>query len=131
MEEFQQRNSLAELTKIGARMMIQIAIEEELRAFLGRDYYERRDGQKGSRSGSKPRMVNIGCGDIGLEMPKVRDAGGPFHLDLLPPRVTRMEEIQDIIPLKYMNGLSTRKVKKAVGNLDGTRLGVARQRKRQ
>ena len=38
LEEFQQRNSLMEITKVGARMMIQIALEEELRAFLGRDY---------------------------------------------------------------------------------------------
>lgn len=126
MEEFQQRNKLAELTKMGARMMIQIALEEELIAFLGRDYYERRNGQKGSRSGTKPRAVNIGCGDIELEMPKVRDAGGPFHSDILPPRVTRLEEIQDIIPLLYMNGLSTRKVKKSVAKLLGKR-GLSHQ----
>ena len=80
MKEFMQRNSLVELTKVGARMMIQIALEEELRAFLGRDYYDRRSaGQEGSRAGSKLRTVKIGCGDIELKMPKVRDAGGPFH----------------------------------------------------
>ena len=127
MEEFQQRNSLVEITKVGARMMIQIALEEELRAFLGRDYYERRsNGQEGSRAGSKPRTVKIGCGDIELEMPKVRDAGVPFHSEILPPRVTRMEEIQDIIPLLYMNGLSTRKVKKSVAKLLGKR-GLSHQ----
>jgi hypothetical protein len=37
IKELMQRNSLVELTKVGARMMIQIALEEELRAFLGRD----------------------------------------------------------------------------------------------
>lgn len=127
MKEFMQRDSLVELTKIGARMMIQIALEEELMVFLGRDYYERRSvGQVGSRAGSKPRTVKIGCGDIELEMPKVRDAGGPFHSDLLPPRVTRMEEIQDMIPLLYMNGLSTRKVKKSVAKLLGKR-GLSHQ----
>jgi len=80
MKEFMQRNSLVELTKVGARMMIQIALEEELRAFLGRDYYDRRSaGQEGSRAGSKPRTIKIGYGDIELEMPKVKDTGGPFH----------------------------------------------------
>lgn len=127
MKELMQRNSLVELTKAGARMMIQIALEEELGAFLGRDYYERRsDGQEGSRAGSKPRTVKIGCGDIEIEMPKVKDAGGPFHSELLPPRVTRMDEIQDIIPLLYMNGLSTRKVKKSVAKLLGKR-GLSHQ----
>ena len=127
MKEFMQRNSLVELTKVGARMMIQIALEEELKAFLGRDYYERRsNGQEGSRAGSKLRTVKIGCGDIELEMPKVRDAGGPFHSEFLPPRVSRMEEVQDIIPLLYMNGLSTRKVKKSVAKLLGKR-GLSHQ----
>jgi hypothetical protein len=79
-------------------MMLEVAIEEELTAFLGRDYYERRNGQEGSRNGSKPRTIKIGCGDIEIEMPKVRDAGRPFHSELLPLGVTRMEEIQDIIP---------------------------------
>jgi len=65
MREFMQRNSLVELTKIGARMMVQVALEEELRAFLGRDWYERRsNGQEGIRAGSKPRTVKVGCGDI-------------------------------------------------------------------
>lgn len=126
MAEFQQRNSLVELTKIGARMMIQIALEEELRAFLGRDYYERRNEQEGSRSGSKPRRIKIGCGDIEIVMPKVRDAGGPFHSEFLPPRATQMEEIQSIIPLLYMNGISTRKVKKSVAKLLGKR-GLSHQ----
>ena len=40
---------------------------EELTAFLGRDYYERRTNQEGSRAGSKPRTIKIGCGDIGVE----------------------------------------------------------------
>jgi transposase-like protein len=70
-------------------MMLEVVIEEELTAFLGRDYYERRsDGQEGSRAGSKPRTIKIGCGDIEIEMPKVRDAGRPFHSKLLPPLVS-------------------------------------------
>jgi transposase-like protein len=126
IEGHMQLSSLAELTKIGARMMLEVAIEEELTAFLGRDYYERRKGQEGSRSGSKPRTIKIGCGDIEIEMPKVRDAGRPFHSELLPSGVTRMEEIQDIIPLLYMNGISTRKVKKSVAKLLGKR-GLSHQ----
>ena len=124
--ELQQSSSLVELTRIGARMMLEVAVEEELTAFIGRDYYERRDEQEGSRSGSKPRTIKIGCGDIEIGMPQVRDAGGPFHSEMLPPRVTRMEEVQDIIPLLYMNGLSSRKVKKSVAKLLGKK-GLSHQ----
>ena len=119
LKEFLTMPPLMELTRIGARMMLQSAMEEEVTAYLQRDYYERNAGAKGSRNGSKPRAVKIGSGDIGIRMPQVRNAGGPFHSQILPPRVTQMDEIQEIIPLLYMNGLSTRKVKKAVGKLIG------------
>ncbi|MCG2709982.1 MAG: hypothetical protein L6246_06675 [Thermodesulfovibrionales bacterium] len=49
MGEMNHISSIMELTRTGARMMLQIAIEEELLAFLDRDYYERRTTQKGSR----------------------------------------------------------------------------------
>lgn len=51
---------LTELTNIGARMMLQSALEEEVTAYLQRDYYERSAETKGSRNGSKPRTVKIG-----------------------------------------------------------------------
>ena len=69
LDEMNHIRSLMELTCIGARMMLQVALEEELKAFLGRDYYERRDNQKGLRRGSKPRSIKIGCGDIHIQMP--------------------------------------------------------------
>ena len=126
VEEFMTLPTLGELTKIGARMMLQSALEEEVTAYLQRDYYERNANARGSRSGSKPRSVKIGSGDIGLQMPQVKNAGGPFHSRILPPRVAQMEEIQEIIPLLYMNGLSSRKVKKAVGKLIGKK-GLSHQ----
>jgi len=126
LEEFNGRQPLIELTKIGARMMLEVAVQEELTAFLGRDHYERRNGQEGSRSGIKPRRIKIGCGDVEIGMPQVRDAGGPFHSEILPPRVTQMKEVQDVIPLLYMNGLSTRKVKKSVAKLLGKK-GLSHQ----
>ncbi len=119
LAKFMQVPSLIELTKIGARMMLQAALEEEVRVFLERDYYERNPDARGSRSGSKPRTVKVGCGDVEIRMPQVRDAGSPFHSVLLPPRVTQMDEIRETLPLLYMHGISMRKVKKAVGKLLG------------
>ena len=126
LEEFMSMPPLTELTRIGARMMLQVAVEEEITAHLARDHYERTVLAKGSRNGSKPRTVKIGSGDIGIRMPQARNAGGPFHSQILPPRVTQADEIQEIIPLLYMNGLSSRKVKKAVGKLIGTK-GLSHQ----
>jgi len=126
MLELRQGSSLAELTRIGAKMMLQVAVEEEISLFLGRDYYERRPASRGSRSGYKPRTIKIGCRDIKLNMPKARGAGRPFHSQMIPPRITRLDEVQDIIPLLYMNGLSSRKVKKSVAKLLGKK-GLSHQ----
>lgn len=126
LEAFTQVSSLTELTRIGARMMLQAALEEEVTAFLNRDYYERNAKAKGSRSGSKARTVKVGCGDIKLKMPQARNAAKAFNSMILPPRVTQMKEVNDLISLLYMNGISTRKVKKAVGKLLGQK-GLSHQ----
>lgn len=118
--------TLWSIVRHGAQMMLQSALEEEVSIYLERDYYERSSESKGKRNGSKPRTVKVGDGDITLRMPQVRDAGGPFHSQVLPPRMTLMQEMQEIIPLLYMNGISTRKVKKAVGKLIGER-GLSHQ----
>ena len=126
LEKFLAIPSLAELTRMGAKMMLQVAVEEEITAHLVRDHYERTTTARGSRNGYKPRTVKIGSGDIEIRMPQARNAGGPFHSGILPPRATQMDEIQEIIPLLYMNGLSSRKVKKAVGKLIGKK-GLSHQ----
>ncbi|MFN3476375.1 MAG: hypothetical protein ACK4Z6_02305 [Candidatus Methylomirabilales bacterium] len=48
---------LAWITQWGARLMLQVALEEEVVAFLERDWYARRPtgGPSGWRNGSKPR----------------------------------------------------------------------------
>ena len=110
---------LALAAKAGARMMLQVALEEEVTDFLGRDYYERKEGANGYRSGSKPRTVKLSCGDITVDMPQARDAGTPFHSSMLPSYQTRMKEIEEAIPLLYMNGLSTRRIKRSLKKVWG------------
>jgi transposase-like protein len=117
--------SLTEIVRVGAKVMLQSALEEEVTAYLQRDYYERVAESEGRRNGSKPRTVKTGCGDITVAMPQVRETK-PFHSELLPPRVTRMEELTEMVPLLYLHGLSTRKVKKAVGKVLGQK-GLSHQ----
>ena len=95
LERINHMNSLMEITRAGARMMLQIAIEEELTAFLERDYYERikNNTNRGYRSGYKPRTIKTGSGDITINMPQVRNTESPFHSRLLPPYTTRWESL--------------------------------------
>jgi len=116
------QHPLAWITQWGARLMLQVALEEEVMAFLERDWYERRSGgSPGWRNAAKPRTVKVGGGDLLLAMPQVRGAGQPFHSRLLPPRTSRLPEMEETIPLLYLHGLSTRRIRKALGKLLGRR----------
>ena len=73
------RESLSELAKLGARLIIQRAVEDEFDAWLGRARYERRpDYQRGLRNGFRPRRVQTAEGELAVEIPQVREAAEPF-----------------------------------------------------
>jgi putative transposase len=70
------RESLSELAKLGARLIIQRAVEDEFDAWLGRARYERRpDYQRGLRNfdsglrnGYRPRRVQTAEGELEVEI---------------------------------------------------------------
>ena len=73
------RESLSELAKLGARLIIQRAVEDEFDVWLGRARYERRPGyQRGLRNGFRPRRVQTLEGEFEVEIPQLRDAAEPF-----------------------------------------------------
>jgi hypothetical protein len=60
---------LSELARLGARLIIQRAVEDEFDQWLGRDRYERRpERQRGLRNGFRPRRVQTAEGE--LKLPK-------------------------------------------------------------
>ena len=75
------RESLSELTKLGARLIIQRAVEDEFDAWLGRARYERRPHDRGDeggeeegglRNGFRPRRLQTTEGGA-----RDRDPAGP------------------------------------------------------
>ena len=76
------RESLSELARLGARLIIQRAVEDEFDAWLGRARYERRpDYQRGLRNydsglrnGFRPRRVQTAEGELQVE---IRRSGRP------------------------------------------------------
>jgi hypothetical protein len=53
-EGFGDPSRLAELGRLGARLVMQRGIDEEVVTFLGRARYERTPAAKGSRNGARP-----------------------------------------------------------------------------
>jgi putative transposase len=114
------RESLSELAKLGARLIIQRAVEDEFDAWLGRARYERRpDYQRGLnnygsglRNGFRPRKVQTLEGELQVEIPQVREAAEPFVSRLFPraTKVLRTEPLRAMVIGAFVRGLSMRDV---------------------
>src|SRR5688572_21347628 len=107
------RQSLSELAKLGARLIIQRAVEEEFDAWLGRARYQRRpDYQRGLRNGFRPRKVQTAEGEVGIELPQVREAAEPFVSKLFPrgTKLLRTEPLRALVIGAFVRGLSMRDV---------------------
>jgi putative transposase len=107
------RESLSELAKLGARLIIQRAVEEEFDAWLGRARYERRpDYQRGLRNGFRPRKVQTAEGELGIEIPQAREAAEPFVSRLFPrgTKLLRTEPLRALVIGAFVRGLSMRDV---------------------
>ena len=107
------RESLSELAKLGARLIIQRAVEEEFDAWLGRARYERRpDDQRGLRNGFRPRRVQTAEGELSVELPQVRAAAEPFVSKLFPrgTKLLRTEPLRAMVIGAFVRGLSMRDV---------------------
>src|SRR3954467_11803760 len=71
------REALSELAKLGARLIIQRAVEEEFDAWLGRARYERRsEAPPGLRNGFAPRAGQTRGGRVSGGDPRGPAGGG-------------------------------------------------------
>src|SRR5215472_3868671 len=114
------RESLAELAKLGARLIIQRAVEDEFDAWLGRARYERRpcdqreecNEESGLRNGFRPRRVQTAEGELCIEIPQVREAAETFASRLFPrtPKLLRTEPLKALVIGAFVRGLSMRDV---------------------
>ena len=79
------REALSELAQLGARLILQRAVEDEFDAWLGRARYERRsEAPPALRNGFRPRRVQTAEGELQVEIPQVRSAAEPFVSELFP-----------------------------------------------
>lgn len=102
----------------GARLILTIALQEEITAFLERGYYERND-KVGYRNGYRARCVQCGSGEIDLSVPKVTGADRSFRSHVLHAWRRKSEALLEVIPALYVEGLSTRDFRRALKPLWG------------
>jgi putative transposase len=114
------RESLSELARLGARLIIQRAVEDEFDAWLGRARYERRPDyqrglrnyESGLRNGFRARRVQTAEGEFEIDIPQVREAAETFASKLFPrtPKLLRTEPLKALVIGAFVRGLSMRDV---------------------
>jgi transposase-like protein len=116
---------LTELLNAGAQQLLTQAIEAEVASLL--THYQgllTESGLQGVvRNGHLPeRTIQTGLGDIGVQIPKVRDRTGQgikFNSALVPPYLKRAKTIEELLPWLYLKGISTGDFKDALAGLLG------------
>jgi putative transposase len=107
---------LSELARLGARLIIQRAVEDEFDEWLGRARYERSrpEYQRGLRNGFRPRRVQTAEGELEIEIPQVREAAEPFVSKLFRrwhyKRLLQTDPLKALIVGAFVRGLSVRDV---------------------
>lgn len=104
----------------GARVLLTLGLEAEVADFLDRGRYERRPGEvKGYRNGHRERRVLTGAGEITVAAPRVADTAETFRSRLLGAWERHSRTMEEVLPLLYVEGLSTRDFKRALKPLWG------------
>ncbi len=103
---------LAALGRLGARLVLQRAVEEEVAAFLGRARYERTPTANGSRNGTRPKPIQTAEGEISIAMPQVRNTAEQFVSRVIPDTkaVVRTRPLEALVIGSYVRGLSDRDI---------------------
>jgi transposase-like protein len=101
--------------RLGARLISQQALEDEVTEFLGRARYQRASETVSHRNGHEPKTVKTTSGAMRLERPRIRDAGKlGFESRILGKGLARTHALESLVISSFLRGLSTRDVEAAL-----------------
>ena len=116
--------SLDEIARQGAKRMLMEALQLEVADYVDKHRDERDEDGKAMvvRNGkAKTRKVTLGAGTIEVEAPRVNDKreGEQFSSDILPPYLRKSANVETLLPILYLKGLSTGDFKTALTSILG------------
>src|ERR1022692_4906250 len=115
--------AVEQVARLGARLLLQTAIEAEVTVFLGRDRYARAaladDARPGMRNGYCDTTVKTTAGPVTLQRPKLRGTTERFASQLFGTGVTRTNSLEALVIAGFVRGLSTRDVEAALAEALG------------
>jgi len=114
----EEQDPVEAVARLGARLILQQALEDEVTEFVGRGRYERADGGEGViyRNGfAEPSTVRTTSGPAVIERPRVRNASSVgFESQVLGKGVARTHALEALVICSFLRGLSVRDVEAAL-----------------
>ena len=116
--------SLDELARVGAKKLLSTALQLEVAEYVERcSHLTDPNGHKVVvKNGSgKKRKVLLGSGEISINAPRVNDKreGFKYTSQILPPYLRKSPNIESVLPILYLKGLSGNAFKEALKDLFG------------
>ena len=92
---------LEDVARLGARLLIQAAVEAEVTEFLGRARYQRaantQDARPGARNGYCPTTIKTTAGPVTIDRPKLRGTTERFASRLFGAGVTKTNALASLV----------------------------------
>lgn len=104
--------ALSRLVELATAQLVQEALEQEQRDFIGRERYAREPG-RGKRNGYVPGHLETAEGRVEVAIAQVREAGIPYRSKLYDFLRGHSEVVERLAVEMYARGLSTRDIEAA------------------
>ena len=121
---------IEDVARLGARLIIQTALEAEVEAFLGRARYQRSaaagDARPGMRNGYSPVTVKTTAGPVTVARPKLRGTAEAFASKLFGTTVTRSNALESLVIAGFVRGLSVRDVEATLADALGAEAALSK-----
>ena len=121
---------IEDVARLGARLIIQTAVEAEVEVFLGRARYQRsaaaEDARPGMRNGYCPATVKTTAGPVTVARPKLRGTTERFASALFGKSVTRSNALESLVIAGFVRGLSVRDVENTLADALGAEAALSK-----
>ena len=121
---------IEDVARLGARLIIQTAVEAEVEVFLGRARYQRsaaaEDARPGMRNGYCPATVKTTAGPVTVARPKLRGTTERFASALFGRSVTRSNALESLVIAGFVRGLSVRDVENTLADALGAEAALSK-----
>src|SRR5947207_14564110 len=121
---------IEDVARLGARLIIQTALEAEVEAFLGRARYQRSaaagDARPGMRNGYCPVTVKTTAGPVTVARPKLRGTTEAFASKLFGTTVTKSNALESLVIAGFVRGLSVRDVEATLADALGAEAALSK-----